>query len=435
MTQLEYARQGIITPEMEHVATAEGVSTTYVIDMVSQGFAVIPKNKLHKNNRGVVIGKGFSVKINANIGTSMGYSSPEEEYEKASVALEAGADAIMVLSTWGDLRGMRRHIVSMSHVPVGSVPIYDAAVRSYKTGKAVVDFRVSDFIDMVKMHAEDGIDFMTIHAGLTRNVLEKITSTDRILKVVSRGGAIIGGWMLKNGRENPFYEYFDEILDIAREYDITLSLGDSMRPGAVVDATDQLQISELLVLGELVQRARKKGVQVMVEGPGHIPIDEIEANVKIAKSLTDNAPFFVLGPLPIDSAPGYDHIVSAIGGALAAFYGADFLCYVTPAEHVSLPSKEDVYEGVVAAKIAARVADVGKRRSDAVNREREMALHRKHFRWEEMFDLAVDSKKPRMYHRQRPFHGEGCSMCGPFCAIKIIEDYASAFAVEVEGVE
>ena len=425
MTQMEYARRGHITPEMQYVAEVEEVSVEFVLKQVAEGYAVIPKNKLHKNNKGVAIGKGFRVKVNANIGTSMGYSSAEEEYEKAQVALKAGADAVMVLSTWGDLRGMRRRIVDMVDVPVGSVPIYDAAVMSYKSGKAVVDFSVSDFIEMVRIHAEDGIDFMTIHAGLTMDIVKRLRHTNRALKMVSRGGAIIGGWMLKNGRENPFYEYFDDILDIAREYDITLSLGDSMRPGAVVDATDDLQISELIVLGELVQRARAKGVQVMVEGPGHVPLDEIEANVKVAKSITKDAPFFVLGPLSIDSAPGYDHIVAAVGGAIAAYHGTDFLCYVTPAEHVSLPDKDDVYEGVVAAKIAARIADMAKRREDALQREYEMAYARKTFDWDTMFALAIDSEKPRRYREKRPFSGEGCSMCGPFCAIKIIEEYAS----------
>ena len=424
MTQMEMARLGIVSEEMEKVAKVEGVDVETVRQRVAQGRAVIPKNKLHKLERPMIVGEGFSVKVNANIGTSVGFSSLEEELEKAKVAVEYGADSIMVLSTWGDLRAMRRAIVEMSPVPVGSVPIYDSAVRSYQLGKSVVDFSERDFFDMVIAHAEDGIDFMTVHVGVTRRVLEYLRKSKRILKIVSRGGSIIAGWMIKNNKENPFYEHFDELLDIAREYDITLSLGDGMRPGAVVDAGDPQQFEELFVIGELVEEARKKGVQVMVEGPGHVPLNEIEVHVKLMKKAARGAPIFLLGPLPTDRAMGYDHIACAIGGALAGYFGADFLCYVTPSEHISLPTVEDVREGVIASKIAAMVADVARGNERALELEREMAIARRNFDWEKMFKLCVGKDIARRKREERPYPDKGCSMCGPFCAIRIAEEFA-----------
>jgi len=330
----------------------------------------------------------------------------------------------MVLSTWGNLREIRRAIVEISSVPVGSVPIYDSAVKSYELGEKVVDFSEKDFLDMVIAHAEDGIDFMTIHVGLTRKVLEYIKESKRTLKIVSRGGSIIAGWMIKNDKENPFYEHFDELLDIAKEYDITLSLGDGMRPGALVDSSDRQQFEELFVLGELVDEARKRGVQVMIEGPGHIPLNEIEMNVKLMKKVGKGAPIFLLGPLPTDRAMGYDHIACAIGGALAGYLGADFLCYVTPAEHISLPTMEDVREGVIASKIAAAVADVARGNLKAWKLEKEMAIARKNFDWENMFRLSISGNLAREKRSKRFYNDKGCcSMCGPFCAIKIAEEY------------
>ncbi|KAF2961013.1 phosphomethylpyrimidine synthase ThiC [Fervidobacterium sp. 2310opik-2] len=424
MTQLEMARNSQISPEMTTCAQYEVVDVKEIIEKLALGKAVIPKNKIHKISRPMVVGEGFSVKVNANIGTSLGYSSLEEEIEKLKVAIDSGADSVMVLSTWGDLKEMRRILVEMSPVPVGSVPIYDSAVLSYKSGKNVVDFSEKDFIDMVKSHAEDGIDFMTIHVGITKNVLEKVKNNQRILKIVSRGGAIVTGWMIKNNKENPFYEYFDEILDIAREYDVTLSLGDGMRPGAILDATDHQQLEELFVMRELVERAWEKGVQVMLEGPGHVPLNDIEMNVKLMKKVGKGAPIFLLGPLPTDRGVGYDHIVSAIGGALAAYYGADFLCYVTPSEHVSLPTVEDVKEGVIASKIAATIADVARGNKKALELEKQMAIARSKFDWEKMFELAIHSEKAKDYLKKRPYEEKGCSMCGPFCAIKIANEYA-----------
>ncbi len=422
MTQLEAAKNGKITKEMKKVAKDEEVSVEFVCESIARGKAVLPKNVLHKQTVPKIIGEGFSVKVNANIGTSMGYSSPKEELKKAQIAFQYGADAVMVLSTWGDLQRMRKDAIELLPIPVGSVPIYDAAVQSYTTDKNVVDFSEKDFMDMLAQHAKDGIDFVTLHVGITNRVLEHLFHTNRVLKMVSRGGSIIAGWMIHNKLENPFYAHFDEVLDIAREYDVTLSLGDGMRPGATVDASDELQFEELFVMSELIEKARKKDVQVMIEGPGHIPLDQIEMNVKLQKKICKGAPFFVLGPVVTDVAPGYDHITSAIGGALAAYNGADFLCYVTPAEHLSLPNLNDVKEGVIATKIAAIAADVARGKKNVLKREREMAIARKKFDWEKVFQIALDSDKARERKEERPYDGEGCSMCGPFCALKIVEE-------------
>jgi len=423
MTIYEQAKKNIVTEEMEKAAVYEGCSTKEVLEKIKKGVAVLPRNKKHNLLTPRVIGKDFKVKVNVNIGTSKDYSTHEKEMEKAMLSFKYNTDAIMILSTWGELGEMRRDLVKRSPVPVGSVPLYDAAVKSYKEDKKVIDFSEKDFIKMVEDHAEDGIDFMTIHAGVTNAVLKKIEKSKRILKVVSRGGSIVSGWMLKNNKENPFYSNYDDILSIAREYDITLSLGDGMRPGAVVDGTDAQQLEELFELGDLVLRAREAGVQVMVEGPGHLSLNQIQMNIEIAKKITHNAPFFVLGPLVTDCAPGYDHIVSAIGGSLAGFYGADFLCYVTPAEHVSLPALEDVKQGLIVSKIAAQVADVAKGHPMALVKEKKMAQYRKEFNWDKQMPLTVDNGELlKKYKENRPFSGDGCSMCGPFCAIRISDE-------------
>lgn len=425
MTQLQQARENKITDEMRRTAEYEVVDPEVIRQLIADGFAVLPKNIKHDIDTPRVIGKNLDVKVNVNIGTSKDYSSFEEEIVKAKIAFKYGTDAIMILSTWGDLRGMRRKIVELSPVPVGSVPIYDAAVRSYRENKKVIDFSEGDFIEMFKEHAEDGIDFMTIHVGVTTDVVKRLKKTERILKIVSRGGSIVSGWMLENKLENPFYSHFDEILSIASEYDITLSLGDGMRPGAFIDGTDDLQLEELFVLGELVKRSRAAGVQVMVEGPGHLPIDQIEMNVRLAKTITDDAPFFVLGPIITDCAPGYDHIVSAIGGAIASMHGTDFLCYVTPAEHISLPTAEDVKEGLIVSKIAAQAVNASRKRKRAYQREKKMAVARKEFNWDEQMKLSIDKgEKLKQYREKRPYSEEGCSMCGPFCAIRIVEKYS-----------
>ncbi|AMW33690.2 phosphomethylpyrimidine synthase ThiC [Fervidobacterium islandicum] len=424
MTQMQMARNNIVSEEMRICALGEGVPVEVIMEKLANGQAVIPKNRLHNISKPKVIGSNFSVKVNANIGTSFGYSSLKEELEKLNVALSAGADSVMVLSTWGNLSEMRRIIVENSPVPVGSVPIYDSAVKAYEEGKNVIDFSEKDFIDMVYAHAKDGIDFMTIHVGITKDVLKKLKDSKRILKIVSRGGAIIAGWMIKNNRENPFYEHFDEILDIAAEFDITLSLGDGMRPGAVVDATDPQQLEELFVMSQLVDRAREKGVQVMLEGPGHVPLNEIETNVKLMKKIGKGAPIFLLGPLPTDRGVGHDHIVSAVGAAFAAYHGCDFICYVTPAEHVALPDVEDVKYGVIASKIAAVIADVARGNKKALELEHQMALARARFDWNKMFELAIHSEDAKKKLKSRPYESEGCSMCGPFCAIKVTKDFS-----------
>ncbi|AEH51436.1 phosphomethylpyrimidine synthase ThiC [Pseudothermotoga thermarum] len=424
MTQLEAARLGKPTSEMLYVAEQEMVNLETVIEKIAQGKAVIPRNKNHKSlTRPVIIGEGFSVKVNANIGTSIVYSNIDEELRKLQVALHYGTDTVMVLSTGGDIKRCREIILENSPVPVGSVPIYDTAVKSVQLGKKVIDFSEKDFIDLIKEHAETGIDFMTIHAGITMRTLNLIKNSKRIMKIVSRGGSIIAGWMIANEKENPLYTHFDEILEIAKEYDVTLSLGDGLRPGAVLDASDTLQFSELFVLAELAERANEAGVQVMIEGPGHVPLNEIEMNVKLMKKITKGRPIFLLGPLPTDRGVGYDHLVASIGGALAAYYGTDFLCYVTPAEHLCLPDVEDVKEGVIASKIAATIADVAKGNKKALMLEEKMASARANFDWESMFKYAIAGDVARKKWETRRYDEEGCSMCGPFCAIKITKEY------------
>lgn len=425
MTQWENAIKSIITQQMEICARNEDVAVEQIISSLKNGLAVIPANRLHTNlTLPSIIGKGFRVKVNANIGTSFGHADLKEELEKLKVAIETQADSVMDLSTWGDLREIRKEILKNSPIPVGSVPIYSASVKAFDSKKSVIDFTEEEFIEIVKEHAEDGIDFMTIHSGVTKNVLETTKRSKRIAKMVSRGGSIIAGWMVKNNKENPFFAHFDEILDIARDYDVTLSLGDGLRPGATLDSTDSSQISELLVLGELVERARLKGVQVMVEGPGHIFLDQIEANIVLQKSICKEAPFFVLGPVVADIAPGYDHITSAIGGAVAAMYGADFLCYVTPNEHLGLPDASDVREGVIATKIAAIAADLSRRNHLMLEKNKDMALARANFDWEKQFELSIDPKGAKeRYNRRKVNIEKGCSMCGPFCALKIAEEY------------
>ncbi|MGQ9856065.1 MAG: phosphomethylpyrimidine synthase ThiC [Fervidobacterium sp.] len=424
-TQMQNAINGIVTDEIIKCSENEGVSVEYVLKKLSEGKAVIPKNKLHNISKPMIVGEGFSAKVNANIGTSVGYSSLEEELRKLEIAISAGADAVMTLSTWGDLSKIRQTIVEHSPVPVGSVPIYDSAVKAYESGRNVVDFTEKDFIDMVYAHAKDGIDFMTIHVGIPQRVLEKLKKSKRVLRIVSRGGSIIAGWMIQNKKGNPFYEHFDEILDIAAEFDVTLSLGDGMRPGAVVDATDPQQLEELFVMAELVDMARKKGVQVMLEGPGHVPLNEIEMNVKLMKKIGKGAPVFLLGPLPTDRGVGHDHIVSAVGAALAAYHGCDFICYVTPAEHVALPDEDDVKYGVIASRIAAVIADVAKGNRKALELEYNMALARANFDWNKMFEIAIHPEAAKKKLESRPYESDGCSMCGPFCAIKITKEFAN----------
>lgn len=422
MTQIDYAKKGIPTNEMKLCADFEKVNIEIIMDKIANGKAVLPKNKNHLLKKPVIIGQGFSIKVNANIGTSFGYCSLNEEIKKMKIAIEAGTDTIMILSTCGNLREIRREIIKQSSIPVGSVPIYDSAVKSFEDKKNVIDFSEKDFLNMIIEHAEDGIDFITIHVGIRKKIIDKVKNTKRILKVVSRGGSIILGWMVKNNKENPFYEHFDEILNIAKEYDITLSLGDGMRPGALVDSTDSQQIDELIEIGELVNRCHEKNVQVIVEGPGHLPLNDIEMNIKLMKKISNNSPIFLLGPLPTDRGIGYDHLVSAVGGALAGYYGCDFLCCVTPSEHLSLPTAEDIREGVVASKIAATIAEVAKGNKNFLELEERMAIARSRLDWEKMFEIAINSDKAIKKYKKRPYKDKGCSMCGPFCAIKIAQE-------------
>lgn len=423
-TQMQLARQGIITDAMRTVAQQEGVSEEFIRAGVAEGTIAICANKNHKNLIPRGVGQGLKVKVNANIGTSSSFPDIEPELVKLKAAVDAGADAVMDLSTGNNITASRRAIIENSTVMVGTVPMYQATVETIKKRGAVVEMTKEDLFDVIRMQAADGADFMTLHCGITKSVLKALTEEGRIMDVVSRGGSFITGWMLHNDKENPLYEYYDEILDICAEYDVTISLGDGLRSGCLADATDRAQIQELLNLGELTQRAWDKGVQVMVEGPGHMPYNQIAANMQLQKRICHGAPFYVLGPLVTDVAPGYDHITSAIGGTLAAVSGADFLCYVTPAEHLGLPDLNDVREGVIAARIAAHAADLAKGNKQAWAWDNAMAKARKELDWPEQLRLALDPVKATEYrNKKNKSDDEACSMCGDYCAVKIVGQY------------
>ncbi len=423
MTQLEAARKGIVTPEMEEVARVEGYTPEEIREKVARGHVVITKNVKHTHCKATGIGQGLKTKVNANIGTSSDVVDVQEELAKLRAALEAGTDAVMDLSTGGDLDAIRKRIVEESPVPVGTVPIYQAAIESRRRGQPVVEMSVDEIFEAIRKHAEDGVDFVTVHCGVTRETVARMEKEGRILGVVSRGGAFLIAWMKYNNRENPLYEYYDRLLDLAKEYDLTLSLGDGFRPGCLADATDRGQIQELIIIGELVQRAWDAGVQVMVEGPGHVPLNQVAANMILQKRLCHGAPFYVLGPLVTDVAPGYDHIVAAIGGAIAASNGADFICYVTPSEHLRLPTVEDVREGVMAARIAGHAADLVKGVPGAWEWDLKMAEARRDLDWERQIQLAMDPVTARAMRETRPPREEEvCTMCGEFCAIKLLRD-------------
>lgn len=424
MTQLESARQGKITEAMERVAEEERRDPEFIRRGVEEGSIVIPCNKNHRGIRPLGVGAGLRTKVNANIGTSTSYPDIEDEMSKLQAALDAGADSVMDLSTGGNLDENRRAIVDKCPVMVGTVPIYQAMVDAQEKYNALVHLTTEDLFRVIEKHAADGADFLTVHCGVTREVVETLRRQGRITDIVSRGGSFLTGWMLHNQKENPLYEEFDRLLEICREYDVTLSLGDGLRPGSLGDATDRAQIAELVVLGELVERARRAGVQVMVEGPGHVPLDQVIANVKVQKSLCKGAPFYVLGPLVTDIAPGYDHITSAIGGAVAAMAGADFLCYVTPAEHLGLPTGEDVRDGVIACRLAGHAADVAKGIPGARAWDDAMSAARKALDWNRQKELALDPVKFDQYRKNRnPEDTEACTMCGDYCAMQIVERY------------
>jgi phosphomethylpyrimidine synthase len=423
MTQLEIAREGSISPQMEKVAQAEGLDVEFVRRGVSEGTIVIPANVKHSNLVPRGVGKGLSTKTNANIGTSSDFGNIDTELEKLRVALDAGVDAVMDLSTGGDIPAVRRAIIAASPVPVGTVPIYKAGIDAINNHGAIVKMSADDMFAAIEENIQDGVDFITVHCGVTLSAIARLRQQGRVADIVSRGGAFLTGWMLYNGSENPLYEQYDRLLDLVREFDVTLSLGDGMRPGCLADATDRPQIEELLTLGELVQRAQDAGVQVIVEGPGHIPLDQIATNIHIQKSVCKNAPFYVLGPLVTDIAAGYDHITSAIGGAIAAMAGADFLCYVTPSEHLAIPDADDVREGVMASRIAAHAADIVKGVGGAAERDRQMSLARKNLDWNTQARLALDPRRFEKVRHQRGTAGTACSMCGKYCAMDLVAQY------------
>ena len=428
-TQMEAARKGNITPEIRAAAEYEGIAAEELAALIACGKAALPANKNHKTLVPRAVGRTLKTKINVNLGTSRDCSDQTLEMEKVHTAIKLGADAIMDLSSWGDTQPFRRRLVQESPAMIGTVPIYDAVVFYNKPLK---DITAKEWIDVVRMHAEDGVDFQTIHCGITKATSERIRNKKRLTGIVSRGGSLIFAWMVMTGNENPFYEYFDEILDICAEYDVTLSLGDACRPGSIADSTDASQIAELMTLGDLTRRARERNVQVIIEGPGHMSLDEIEANMKLEQRLCDDAPFYVLGPLVTDIAPGYDHITAAIGGTVAAAAGAAFLCYVTPAEHLRLPTLDDMKEGIVASRIAAHAADIAKGIPGARDIDNRMSTARRNLDWEGMFELAIDPEKARRYRAEsKPEFEDTCTMCGKMCAVRNINKILEGEDIDV----
>lgn len=418
-TQMNAAKQGIITPEMRIVAEKESIDVEILREKVAKGTIVIPANKKHKSLSPEGVGEGLRTKINVNLGISKDCNSQENEMEKVRLALEMKTEAIMDLSNYGKTHSFRKKLVEISTAMIGTVPVYDA-FGFYE--KELKDIESKEFLEVVRQHGEDGVDFVTVHAGINRETAKTFMNNPRLVNIVSRGGSLMFAWMNITGRENPFFEYYDELLEICAEYDITLSLGDACRPGGLFDSTDASQIKELITLGELTKRAWEKDVQVIIEGPGHMSIDEIEANVILEKKLCHGAPFYVLGPLVTDVAPGYDHITGAIGGAIAASKGADFLCYVTPAEHLRLPTIEDMKEGIIASKIAAHAGDIAKKVHKARDWDNAMSKARVDLDWNAMYDLAIDAKKAKEYRESVPLEDEKtCSMCGKMCAVQTLK--------------
>jgi phosphomethylpyrimidine synthase len=421
MTRIESAKNGIITDEMKEVALAEVISPEQLASDIAAGFTVIPINKIHRI-KPIGIGRNLSTKVNANIGTSKDRISFDEEMQKLDVIVKYGADAVMDLSTGGPIDDLRRLLTKKSPISIGTVPIYEAAIRAVENFGSISKMTPDTIFDVIEKHAREGIDFITVHCGLTRKGIERLQHEGRILDIVSRGGSFLLEWMIYNDRENPLYEYYDRLLEISKKYDITLSLGDGLRPGCLEDATDRSQMEELLTIGELRDIALDKGVQVIIEGPGHVPLNQVELNIKIQKEICKGAPFYVLGPLVTDIAVGYDHIAAAIGGAVAGAAGADFLCYVTPAEHIKLPNINDVKEGLIASKIAAHAADIAKGVPGAMERDRKMSVFRKNLDWKGQISLSFDPEKIQQWRSEiPPSEQDVCSMCGEFCAIRTVE--------------
>jgi phosphomethylpyrimidine synthase len=413
------ALEGRVTMAMRYVAAQEGLEVEEVRSALASGSAAIPANPAHTSLKPRGVGGPFTVKVNANLGTSLACNEPEQELAKLDAAIEAGADAIMDLSTGGDMEDLRREIIARSTIPVGTVPIYDAGVIAYEKRGDPSRISPDELIEAVVRHAESGVDFVTLHCGVTRSAVEKVRSSGRVTRIVSRGGSLLAAWMERENEENPLYTRYDEILEILRKHDVTISLGDGMRPGSLADATDPAQIEELVTLGELTLRAWDAGVQVMVEGPGHVPLNQVQANVVLQKRLCHGAPFYVLGPLVTDVGAGYDHITAAIGGALAGMAGADFLCYVTPAEHLGLPDVDDVRRGVIATRIAAHAVDIARGNRAAIEQDLQMSKARASLDWKGQINQAIDPVEVRRRLEERQDLDDDCSMCGKLCAMKV----------------
>ena len=430
-TQMEAARKGIVTPEMKAVAAKEYRTEEEIRDLVARGQVAICANKLHTCLDPNGVGSMLRTKINVNLGVSRDCKDYDVEMEKVMAAVRMGAEAIMDLSSHGNTQPFRQKLVRECPAMIGTVPVYDSVIH-YQRDLATLT--AQDFIDVIRLHAQDGVDFITLHCGITRKTIDQIKTHKRKMNIVSRGGSLVFAWMSMTGEENPFYQYFDQILDICREYDVTISLGDACRPGCLADATDVCQIEELVRLGELTKRAWDHNVQVMVEGPGHVPLDQIAANMEVQKTLCMGAPFYVLGPLVTDIAPGYDHITGAIGGAVAAMNGASFLCYVTPAEHLALPNVEDVKQGIIAAKIAAHAADIAKHIPGARDIDDKMADARKNLDWDAQFACALDPETAKAIRNDRlpeDDHSDTCSMCGKFCAVRSMNKALSGEYIDI----
>jgi len=424
MTQLAKARAGITTPEMKSVAEKEQVDELWLRDKIAEGRIVIPANERHEGLVPCGVGEGLLIKVNANIGTSADKDILEEELAKLKASIEAGADTVMDLSTGGDIGLCRREILEKSPIPVGTVPIYQAVVETVNEQGGLIHLTADKIFDVIEQQAADGVDFITVHCGVTRSAIEMLKNQGRVTDIVSRGGAFLTTWMLHHDRENPLYEDFERLLSIAKKYDVTLSLGDGLRPGCLADATDGAQIHELMTLGQLTKRAWEEDVQVMIEGPGHVPLDQIRANVLLQKQLCHKAPFYVLGPLVTDIAAGHDHVACAIGGAVAGEAGADFLCYVTPTEHLCLPGVDDVREGVIVTKIAAHAADIARGHKLSIERDRKMSVARKNLDWDTQMELVIDPQKAKRLRKENPpDEDDVCTMCGKYCAIKQVKEY------------
>lgn len=430
-TQMEAARMGIVTPELEAVAKKENRSVEELLPLMAEGKMVIPANVNHKSLDPNGVGSMLKTKINVNLGISRDCKDYDVEMKKVMRAVDLGAEAIMDLSSHGNTQPFRQKLCTECPAMIGTVPIYDSVIHYQRD---LGTLTAQDFIDVIRLHAQDGVDFVTVHCGITRKTIEQIKNGGRKMNIVSRGGSLVFAWMSMTGNENPFYEYYDEIVEICREYDVTISLGDACRPGCLADATDGCQIEELIMLGELTERAWKRDVQVMVEGPGHVPMDQIAANMKIQETICKGAPFYVLGPLVTDIAPGYDHITAAIGGAIAAWNGAAFLCYVTPAEHLALPNVDDVHQGIIASKIAAHAADIAKGIPGARDQDDRMADARKELDWDAQWLEALDpevAKEIRKSRMPEEDHSDTCSMCGKFCAVRSMNKALAGEVIDI----